>query len=352
MHGRWLLLSSFLVPLAHAQPVHGGPCAVSESDRRWIDGAIETWGKAAGLLGHRIDAMPWTILYDAQCVVHLAPRDTGSRKRRAAAGDGASASLEVSFNGKPVPARSLRYRKRFVLPSGQRQTSKAVAFTALAEDGQPFFVMALPSVWRRDPRTTPDEDVEEFLRGVLAHEMTHTIHMASIAAAMEALDERYTMPEELDDDYLQSVFEDDAEYVAAYDREIALYARAAAETDDGAARDLARQALDASEGRRRRFFQGDRAYFLEAEPLFLQMEGVASWVAYSVVGRGADPLRFSGRFWSQQQGLLLFLLIDRFDPQWKSRVFEAAAPDPFSMLRSAVGGAEPPPAAAPRPGRF
>ena len=66
------------------------------------------------------------------------------------------------------------------------------------------------------------------------------------------------------------------------------------------------------------------------------MEGVASWVAYTVVGGGADPMAFSGRFWSQQEGLLLFLLIDRFDPSWKGRVFAQEVPDPFAMLRDAL----------------
>ena len=74
------------------------------------------------------------------------------------------------------------------------------------------------------------------------------------------------------------------------------------------------------------------------ESVFLNMEGVASWVAYEVVGDGADPMTFSGRFWSQQEGLLLFLLLDRFDPGWKSRVFAESVPDPFAMLRAAVTG--------------
>jgi hypothetical protein len=47
-------------------------------------------------------------------------------------------------------------------------------------------------------------------------------------------------------------------------------------------------------------------------------------------------MAFSGRFWSQQEGLLLFLLIDRFDPMWKGRVFSEEVPDPFAMLRAAL----------------
>jgi hypothetical protein len=229
------------------------------------------------------------------------------------------------------------YRKGFTVPSGDRLTSAAVAFTSLAKGGGTFFTMALPSVWKEDPRSMPGEDIEAFATGVLAHEMTHTIHLESVMTALADVRRRLpTMPKRIDDDYLQSVFADDAEYVADYDREIALYVRAVKETDAAAARSIAREALGASDQRRMRHFQGERAYFTEVEPLFLSMEGVASWVAYSVVGAGGDPMAFSGRFWSQQQGLLLFLLIDRFDPDWKSHVFSEQVPDPFAMLRAAL----------------
>jgi hypothetical protein len=273
--------------------------------------------------------MPWTILYDEHCAVHLNPRSG----RRAETGG----PLTVTFGGKPVPLRAIAYRKRFSVPSGDQLTADAVAFTSLAKDGGTFFVMALPSVWKKDPRSMPGEDIEGFAAGVLAHEMTHTIHLESVMTALDGVRRRLPgMPKRIDDDYLQSVFADDAEYVADYDREIALYARAVAEPDETAARVLARQALAASERRRALHFQGDRAYFTEVEPVFLNMEGVASWVAYTVVGGGGDPMAFSGRFWSQQEGLLLFLLIDRFDPRWKSRVFAPQVPDPYAMLRAAL----------------
>lgn len=323
---------------ALAAPAGARPCELASSDREWIVQAIAIWSRAAEALERRIDVMPRTVLYDEHCVVHLDPRrgraTTGEGERH-----GAGGQLAVSFDGKPVPVRSIAYRKRFKLPSGAEQGSAAVAFTSLAKDGDTFFVMALPSVWRKDPRSMPGENIEEFASGVLAHEMTHTIHLASVLAALLDVRRRQsTMPERIDDDCLQvKVFGDDAGYVAAYDREMALYRSALAERDDQAARVLVRQALAASDQRRARYFEGENAYFSDVEPLFLNMEGVASWVAYTVVGHGADPIEFAGRFWSQQEGLILFLLLDRFDPKWKKRVFDRVVPSPFEMLREAVG---------------
>lgn len=317
------------VLLAPARPIHARACELSSADREWIGSAIEIWSRAADALRRSIESMPWTLLYDERCVVHLNPRSGHSRTQ--------VETLAVTFGGKPVPTRSSAYRKRFSIPSGAKLTGDAVAFTSLAKDGGTFFVMALPSVWRKDPRSMPDEDIDEFASGVLAHEMTHTIHLRSVMTALEDVQRRHpSMPKSIDDDYLQSVFEDEAEYVAAYEREIALYRRAIAEPDATAAREWARQALAASDQRRERHFQGDHAFFAEVEPVFLDMEGVASWVAYTVVARGGDPMAFSGRFWSQQEGLLLFLLLDRFDPGWKARVFAADVPDPFAMLRAAI----------------
>ena len=67
------------------------------------------------------------------------------------------------------------------------------------------------------------------------------------------------------------------------------------------------------------------------------MEGVASWAAWTTDRRRPDdPAAFSSKFWSQQEGLLLFLLLDRFSGDWKRRVFSPEVPSPFVMLRDAV----------------
>jgi hypothetical protein len=336
MRHRWLWCALALA-LA-SSPLRARACELSRSDREWIAEALEVWGGASQALGRPLETMPWSVLYDESCAVHLNPRTRRARVPLPPNSEETDrAPLRVTFGGRPVPVRSAAYTKRFALPSGLKIGSGALAFTALAKDGEPFFVMALPSVWKKDPRSMPDENVEEFAAGVLAHEITHTLHLRSIWSAVEDVARRNPMPKEIDDDYLQNaVFGEDADYVAAYEREIALYRRALEEADASTARELARQALAASDQRRARFFQGENAFFTEVEPIFLNMEGVASWAAYTVVGHGGDPMAFSGRFWSQQEGLFLFLLLDRFEPRWKTRVFESPPPSPFEMLRHAL----------------
>ena len=130
-----------LLVLAPASPIHARACELGSADRQWVAAAIEVWSKAADALERGVETMPWTVLYDEHCAVHINPR-TG----RARADD---ASLSVTFGGKPVPVRSRAYRRRFSIPNGAKLTADAVAFTSLAKDGGTFFVMALPSVWRK-----------------------------------------------------------------------------------------------------------------------------------------------------------------------------------------------------------
>jgi hypothetical protein len=321
----WSLALGLLIA---AGPVHARACELESADQSWVQDAIATWSAAAAALDRPAAPLPWMVLYDQRCVLHVNPR--AGRARRGPRSPG------VRFEGQPLPARTSSYRKSFRLPNGVEQTSAAVAFTSLAKDGEPFFVMALPSVWRADPRSMPGDDIERFASGVMAHEVTHTLHLKSIAAALQALEGRHPMPDSLNDDYMQRVLGEDADYLAAYDAEIALYARAVSAASDAEAREFARRALAASDQRRTRFFVGEHALFRDVEPVFLDMEGVASWVAYTVTGDGADPIEFAGRWWSQQEGLLLFLLIDRFDPSWKARVFADEVPDPFAMLSRAL----------------
>lgn len=317
-----------LLCLAIPAVARAARCDIPESDKAWLAAAIVNWDRAAELLGRSVDALPWTIVYTESCVWQLQPREG----RSAVPDQGA-----LTFNSQPVKQRSARYRQTFKAPNGARQSAQAAAYTSLSARGHEFFMMALPSVWKKDPRSMPGEDIERFASGVFAHEITHTIHIAAISRAIEKVAKTTAVPESLNDDLLQTLFADNSEYVAAYDREARLLAEAVKTTDDKAARKLVRQALALADSRRATFFTGEHAYFAEVEPFFLNMEGVASWVAYwTGPDPKADPIAAAGKFWSQQEGLLLFLLIDRFDPAWKSRVFAAEVPNPFEMLRAVL----------------
>ena len=114
---------------------------------------------------------------------------------------------------------------------------------------------------------------------------------------------------------------------------------------------MARQALALIDNRQKRWFSGANARFKPYDDLFLTMEGFGQWAAYAWL---SDPkgggmtsaaaqakMRGSRRWWSQEEGLALFLVIDRFLPGWAQRAFGNPPSMGIEMLRQAV---EAPPA--------
>jgi len=105
---------------------------------------------------------------------------------------------------------------------------------------------------------------------------------------------------------------------------------------------VARQALEAMEARRARYFTGENAIYGELEDLFLNMEGAANWAAYRLAAAAMPPavavnsIRGSRSRWSQDEGPALFLVIDALLPGWQGRVFAATPVSVLGLLREAV----------------
>ena len=107
------------------------------------------------------------------------------------------------------------------------------------------------------------------------------------------------------------------------------------------------EALLVSQRRKDRFFVGDKEGYSSLEDIFLAMEGLAMWVQYRTARERAPSgeewlktlITLSERHdaWSQEQGLGLFLLIDRLVPGWQARFLAPDFPSPFTVLREAVG---------------
>lgn len=118
------------------------------------------------------------------------------------------------------------------------------------------------------------------------------------------------------------------------------------DADAETSRRLLREALSLTERRRARFFTGARAVHAELDDIFLVMEGVGEWVRFQVKRRQAPPasswqrtlndMMAEDETWSQQQGLVLFLLIDRLVPNWQTRFLSPNFPSPFAVLREAI----------------
>ncbi|HSG33847.1 MAG TPA: hypothetical protein VLA37_04870, partial [Sphingomonadaceae bacterium] len=107
-------------------------------------------------------------------------------------------------------------------------------------------------------------------------------------------------------------------------------------------------ALHLMRQRRARYFSGDDAHFRAFDDVFLTMEGSGQWLVYryllSPAGGAATPeaalaeTRRGGRWWTQDEGLALVLVLDRLLPDWRERMFRDPDWLAENLLAAAVAG--------------
>ena len=211
-----------------------------------------------------------------------------------------------------------------------RANRSAISFASADQTGGGFFAISLPSVWRA-AGVKSDLGLERLMDAVLLHELSHTRQFYFAIPEIGRLTTLHGLSDDLTDDSLQRVFEKNAEYVADYAKERDLLFAAAAAATDAEARRLAGDALAAMRARRAWWFTGADRKWAPLDDLFLTMEGLGQWTAYAWLidsaGAGLSPdvalpnMRRGGRQWSQDEGLALFLTIDRLVPAWQSLAF-------------------------------
>jgi hypothetical protein len=322
----------------HASP----PCALAEAETLWIQKALDGWHEVSKSLRMERARLPWVVLFNTSCVWHLE------------SGDGAPAeatrtTTSLSFAGAPIVVRAMAHADKIRLPNGADIPVQPIAVTSLSGNGStPFFVMALPEVMRRHPRFVGDPNLDRFFLGVLMHEMVHTQHLPAIVEQLQAVADRYKVPDiELDDDIIQKRFEGVPVFKKAFEAERDMFFQAASESSSGKRKSLTDRGLSMMRERRARYFKGPDEMYAEFEDLFLSMEGAGQWAAFQYAKTQAGPgasdtaaidfVRDNRKYWSQEEGLALFLLLDALVPDWQGRVFGPSPASPTTLLRDALG---------------
>lgn len=174
------------------------------------------------------------------------------------------------------------------------------------------------------------------------HEYSHVEQLPVLQPLFDSASRHFTTPRDLSDDRLQQVFEHDTAY--AKERDL-LYA-AANEPDSAKALAFAREAYASMVARQHRWFVGENAVWKPYDDLFLTMEGIDQWDAYAWLSdpRGAamskldaqNKMRGKRHWWTQDEGLALFLVVDRFPPGWPQRAFARQPLLGIDLLKDAV----------------
>jgi hypothetical protein len=327
---RWL--SALVLTLALHPGVARGELA--DADRAWMVDVLSSWRTVSRQdLGLKDRPIPWVVFFDQDRVWHvnfqtapLVPEDETPIRET------------LIVDEEPLPVLGFSHHGGIVLPDGDHIPAQLILFASTYGDPpSPYFVMAMPAIWRATPRHAQDTHLEALIAGVFVHEITHTQQSHSLGSRVDALVAAHGLDDdEVDDDLVQRRFADRPGYREAYERERDLLFAAAAAESDSTCRVLARRAHEAIAERRSRWFVGDETFYGELEDIFLNFEGVANWAAYrALIARGVAPeqalpeLRRGGKWWSQDEGLALLLVLDRLDAPWRQRVFSA---DPGSIL--------------------
>ncbi len=327
-----------LAATASQPPAGLVPCTFPPAEITWLQRALDGWEQVSRQ-SLRIDPapLPWIVLFDASCVWHLSPDASPGA-------DALPVTTTLSFAGSPIPVRALSHKGTFLLPSGAPVSVEMKASTSLYRNSRgAFFVMAMPSVWQTKEVSAPTR--AEYLQGVFSHEMTHTRLLVGINRRVRELARKNELVYPITDDVIQAEFQRTNGFEAAFNRERDQFYRAALEPDPARQRDLTIKALELVRLRHARFFTGPTAAYAELESLFLTLEGLGQWAAYRLTraragGYDVEVLRLvrdNRKYWSQDEGLALFLLVDAMVPNWQSRIFAATPASPFALLEEAVG---------------
>ena len=296
---------------------------------------ISPWFSAWELMWREMQlpqaAAPGLVFYDSDCVYTtlemVAP--------------GAKVVDGPSLLGERLPWRAKPHGGSLDLPEGPGTPIGLMSFANATEATGPFFVMAAPSFWSGQGLQDPFA-----FTGVFLHEFAHTRQVRGMGKAIGPIDDAWPYPEELTDDAVQKHFESDPEYVAAVLAERDLLYRAADAASLEETRALASEALAMMRQRQARWFTGEKALFVDVDNVFLAMEGVGQWTGYSWLshpqGGGLDReaaiAKMLGRrkWWTQDEGLALLLVVDRLLPEWPALAFGDDAIGATELLERAV----------------
>lgn len=300
-------------------------CALSSSDQAWVERAMRAWDytsrEVTGIARvKKVEA----VLFDARCVL----------------------TSGTAMSGGPEAWRARPHGGQVTLPDGATIPAGVISFAMDGEE-RGFFVMSTPSVWRAAGKEGEGLDLETLMVAVLLHEGTHVAQFRTYGARMTKLAERWRLPESFNDDSIQKRFQSNPEFSASVTREIDLLLGAAGAGDAATALRRAGEARALMRARQERWYPAAEGYLLDAEDIWLTLEGSAQWAAYQWV---VDPLggRIApaaavpsfgrrGKWWSQDEGFALFMALDRLTGgRWKRQAFGEGAKTVLEMVDDAL----------------
>lgn len=254
-----------------------------------------------------------------------------------------------SLLGEKLTWRKTAHHGQLILPDGQKVPVGLMTFAAPLKNEyrKSFFVMAAPPYWNEAGIESAELGMDKMLTGVFLHEFAHTRQMQGLGIRVDEIDstQKFDMP--LSDDIVQNYYKKDSAYVRSFRAEINSFYEAAFANNDKDARVLAGKALKFLKKRQSKYFTGKRFILKELDNIFLSMEGLGQYsaVAWLTHPQGADMpfekavngFRRKGSQWSQEEGLALFLILNRLSKtDWANDIFGKKPKNIIELLEQAL----------------
>lgn len=310
------------------------------SDIIWIKTVLSNWDSVCRYTLHlTVDSLPWIIFYDSAYAWHLHPDEKLLPTHT-------KSSYRFQFAEKNYDLYKVANAPYLWVPE-----RKAINFSSLLASTMPydnnkktFFIAPLPSLFHQLAASDQSLYLDLLFLGTCCHELTHTLQLPFALPQLIKVQERYKLPENIDDNTIENTFNKNDAYLKLFNAEKEhLWKAVSAESNDVCKSELLK-ALELKD-ERNKLFARDSIGYKYLDDIFLSLEGSAMWVQYQVTLRHA-PKKQSWQetlnwllertsSWSQEEGLGLFLLINRLIPNWESRFFNEELPSPFQILQDA-----------------
>ena len=209
-----------------------------------------------------------------------------------------------------------------------------------------FSTVPLPALFRQMGAPEDAEDLDKLFVTLAIHELAHTRQLVDVDRRIAQLRPKYHLVPEVDDDVIENRFSMDTAYTPLYGQERAAFNEAVFAKTPAEAKAATRRALELVDQRRSQFMVGPFAGYAELDDYFLVLEGTGMWAQFEAAKRAApkgEPwqqtlamLMNRTSSWSQGEGLALFVLLDRFRPNWQAAFMAPGFPSPFATLKAAL----------------
>lgn len=246
--------------------------------------------------------------------------------------------------GLPLHWKRKEHKDTLTLPDGAKIPVGLMSFAGSMPDGNgAFFVMPLPSFWKQAGVSSKELGLDNLVTGVFIHEFSHSQQMQNFGKWMGICEREHQFDVEFTDDIIQHLFSNDSVYVQHYQQEVASFY--ASVKDDALDSSVLNKAISLFEQRHKYHLQKVGQHLLSIDELFLTMEGMGQysmllWLTHPQGGnlhntQAIAGVRRGGKWWSQDEGLALFLVLDQLSEtkEWAKDMFGTETQSVMQLIR-------------------